>query len=358
MKFFRGKVFLSLALMFALALAINGCAGEDGPQTTSVDVVVSGPDAPTNALFQGTFDQVLSVRIDVIDGVTQIGSITTNNSAGGSWTINFDELPVGPQLMFDGHAFNAIDGGGTEIFAGSTLQILSGSGDLVEITMNVVEDVTEIDIPRVNLITLPGSIVNGTTVNVTIDLQGSAAENLDASLASVGADPGTFSPTSATVLMSGAGIASWVPAYTAPQTSGTYDHTVKVVNSQGNSVAQDFPTNVVASATTVNTITFSPVVTALAGQRTGNDVSWMATVSDDNAAGMTFAWSFAKSAGPAASFSGAGGVADANPGVMVGYDQTVEGVVTLTATDTDGGSTTITFTLNAGQFPDNVISNP
>jgi hypothetical protein len=118
-------------------------------------------------------------------------------------------------------------------------------------------------------------------------------------------------------------------------------------------VVTEFPTVVVyeVGAGTVVVGGYAPSVTGLSGQREGNNVVWTAAVSDDGPAGeLSYLWSY----GGGLSF----GDASTNPALLQGYDETATGTITLTVTDGDGLSTTVSFQLPAGLFPDDVVQEP
>jgi len=148
--------------------------------------------------------------------------------------------------------------------------------------------------------------------------------------------------------------------YSAPiDAPATYAHSVRAENEQGNSVSRDF-TTVVVWDTADGDIAIggiAPAVTGLALSLSGGDLIFTASATDDGPLGdLTYAWSFD------------GGLSfmdpAANPAALAGYTQAVTGTVTLTVTDSDtsiqagGLSTTITFVLPLGLFPDVVVSEP
>lgn len=364
------RLAITTAAALLAALVLFGCnrsgdsPGPQGPApvypTTTLEVSVGDGTASAQSqrfVFVGTFADVTRITMDVAGedkfGVLQnpLASIELTKGADGVWRSVIADLPIGPLLTFTAHGYDASD---TEIFNGSTAQTLTGSGDLVTVAMDPVEDGVAIVFPIVEAITLPAEIVHDTSAQVAVDVRGNPSETLDFGFSSGG---GTFAPPGGTLGLPSGGTGTFNTQYTAPSAVGTYNHAVRVTNAQGNAVETDFSTTVVYAVTNPDVrVSFAPVVSALLGKRNGSDVTWTATVSDDGPlAALSYAWSFAPASGsPAASFS----VADANPGVLSGYDPTVNGEVTLTVTDGDGLVTSVSFTLVAGQFPDGVVQTP
>ncbi len=354
----KTHVILNWLVCSFLMISLGSCGGDHGDggavyPTTSVTFSVGGASdaAGAKAPFLSTFADVTRVTV-VISGKDKYGvdqdpltTVELTKGPDGVWSALVPDLPVGPALTFTAHGYDASN---EEIFSGVTVQILTGSADTVVITMSPVSSGGEILFPIISGITVPSEIVVSTDAAVSIVVTGSPNENLAYAVTSGG---GAFNPATGTIALPSSANGTINTTYTAPASPGTLTHTVKLTNSQGNSVESDFSTNIVYSQTTATvTVGFAPVVTALSAKRTGNQVSWTVTVSDDKALSLlSFAWSFSQTAGTTgAAFS----TADANPGVLSGYDQTVAGTITLTVTDGDVLSTTISFALSAGQFPD------
>lgn len=360
-------VWVSLVLIAATTLLFGckggggsggGTPGDDGAlyDTTSVSLAIGGGGAsslaqPLAAL--GTFADVARVAVEVAGedrfGVFQdpLAAAELTQDVDGVWRATIADLPIGPTLTFTAHGYDAAD---VEIFSGSATQALTGVGDLVAIAMTAVGDGVPIAFPRIDSISVPAEIVHDTGAAVSVAVTGSPDETLLHAFFSGG---GTFAPASGTILLPASGTGTVNATYTAPSAVGTYDHAVRVTSSLGNAVEADFSTTVVNDVTSPEVVvSFAPVVTGILGKRTGGDVTWTVTATDDkDVALLTYGWSFAQSAGtPGAAFT----VSGANPGVLSGYDETVAGTVTLTVTDGDGLSTTVTFALNAGQFPDSL----
>ena len=275
----------------------------------------------------------------------------TLTQVGGVWQATVDNLPIGPSLSFGVSAFDA---GGTELYSGSSTRVLGGAGETINIALYPVTDATPVFFPVIERITRPAEIVVDTTETVSVDLAGTADETLSVEFTSGG---GSFTPNPASVALPSSGAGTLDAAYGAPSVPDTYTHSVKVTNSQGNSVQTQFPTVVVyETGSATITIGIAPAVIGLSASRSGSDVTYTATVTDDAPLSeLTYAWSFVQSGGtPGATFAPAA----ANPATLTGYDETVSGTVELVVTDGDGLSTTVTFGLPAGQFPDTVVAAP
>ena len=227
--------------------------------------------------------------------------------------------------------------------------------------MAPLDDGVALQFPRIVAIINPTAAVNQ-TVNISADLEGNASETLTVVFTSD--PPGAIVTPNQSPTTTGAGNVTVNTDYVANATIATYVQSISVTNPQGNSVANDFNMVVAVSSTDVN-VNLSPVLGTVIGNRANGtgDITWTATVTDDvddPATQVTYLWSFTQSAGCCivASFTGTGGTNNANPGVLVDYDETVVGTVQLQMTDLDGGVTTATFPLILGQFPDSVVTNP
>ncbi|HEX7927338.1 MAG TPA: hypothetical protein VF678_07090, partial [bacterium] len=330
--------------------------------TTSLNVAVGNGLAPAGMSFNpmtflGTFGEVTSVTV-VVSGLDQYGvfqnplaSVSLTKDVDGVWKGTIPNLPVGPVLTFTAHGYKA---GPIEIFNGVLSQALTGSGDSLTIAMSPVDDGTVITFPIITSISLPAEIVHDTPATVNVNVKGSPSETLNYTITSGG---GGFVPASGSIGLPTGGTGTVASTYTAPTLVDTYNHTVRVTNSLGFSVEQDFSTVVVDSLTTAGVQTlFGPTILSLSGKRTGNAVTWTATVDDDKSTALlSYVWNFSQTGGTAgSSFTSP----STNPGVMSAYEEHVTGTVTLAVTDGDGLTTTISFTLVDGQFPDNAVVTP
>ena len=371
-----------LAALVVAALLLIAACNPFGPeqiyQTTSVGVAVSaGSGGATASVVSGGSGAVAARSIAsapqfavvgapdpanitlvtlTISGEDKFGvfqdplatAVLTN--VGGIWQATVDDLPIGPALTF---AVEAFDAGGDALYSGSSTVVLGAAGETVSIDLYPVTDGTPVVFPIIQSITRPAEIIVDTSETVSVALSGTANEDLEVSFGSGG---GTFTPNPAIVALSGSGTATLDALYGAPSVVGTYDHSVSVTNEQGNSVTTAFQTVVVYETGSVDVVIgIAPAIIGLSASRSGSDVSYTATVTDDRPLGeLIYSWSFVQSGGtPGVGFADPA----ANPGTLGGYDETVTGTVSITVTDGDGLSTTVTFALPAGQFPDAVVAD-
>ena len=365
-----------LAAVLLLIAACNPFGPEQIYQTTSVGVAVSAgsggatasvvtggsgaaaarsiASAPQFAVVGAPDPANITLVTLTISGEDKFGvfqdplatAVLTN--VGGIWQATVDDLPIGPALTF---AVEAFDAGGDALYSGSSTVVLGAAGETVSIDLYPVTDGTPVVFPIIQSITRPAEIIVDTSETVSVALSGTANEDLDVSFDSGG---GTFTPNPAVVALSGSGTATLDALYGAPSVVGTYDHSVNVTNEQGNSVTTAFQTVVVYETGSVDVVIgIAPAIIGLSASRSGSDVSYTATVTDDKPLGeLIYSWSIVQGGGtPGAAFVDPG----ANPGTLGGYDETVTGTVSITVTDGDGLSTTVTFDLPAGQFPDSLV---
>jgi hypothetical protein len=367
----RPAAVTTAALILIAALA--GCNLFGPPavyETTTVSVFVdSGPStsmAPgasgPSFVIAGTTspDEIDSISLSVSGdnkfGVFQDPLATAAMSgSGASWSATVDDLPLGPPLTFSIQAFDA---GGTLIYTGTTTTVLSAGNLAVAIVLVPYDDgATQIFFPVIRQITRPAEIVEGTNAQIAVDLEGSSTETLTVDIVSGG---GGFASANPIGVPLSSGAATLDLTYSAPSGApDTYVHTVRAENEQGNSVSRDFSTVVVWAADSAE-VTIGGVAPAVTGFSLALDAGSLileATVTDDGPLGdISYAWSYD------------GGLlftdATTNPAALAGYTEAATGTVTLTVTDSDtsiqagGLSTTITFVLPAGLFPDVVETEP
>jgi hypothetical protein len=349
---FAGLTILFLGLIFGCSLSGDK---EQKYDTTSIDIAIGALGTFSAKAALGTYDDVVRVTIEVAGedkyGVPQDPLVSEQDlvqGGGGEWTGTINGLPIGPVLTFRASGY---DSGDVVIFSGVTTQVLTGVSDSVIVAMDPESDGVPINFPRVWTIRLPIEIINDTDANIEVGVEGNADESLSYEFSN-GAGGGIFTPNPGGIVLPGSGNGTFNVTYTAPSEVGIHGQTVKVINSQGNSVEVDFDTDVVyfLSGDAGAQVLFAPVVVSLNGKRNGAVVTWTAEISDDkDLSELTYLWDFSGSSGvdfidPAV-----------NPADFAGYDETKTGVITLSVTDGDGLTTTITFDLVAGQFPDDVL---
>ena len=305
----------------------------------------------------GTVSDVTRISVIVSGddrfGVYQAGLATLDltENPPGVWTGVIAGLSIGPTLTFTTTAYNATD---EEVFSGVTTQVLTGFADSVSIDLLPTDDGSSVLLPRITAITIPDEFIHNQSANIDIDVDGAASETISFNMS---AGAGAFIPESGSLVLPLSGAGSIVVGYAAPDPVGTYVHAVTATNSQGNSVSTTFQTVVVYDVTSPSlSVVFGPVLTAVSAQRSGATVTWTAEVYDDgDPNSLVYSWSFSQFGGTAgAVFSDP----SANPSELIGYDESVVGDITLELTDDEGLTTTITFLLPVGQFPDNLIIVP
>ena len=358
---FLPGILLTGLLLTGLMLMTVGCNLAGGKEqiydTTSIDISIGSPEQFSAKAALGTFIDVVRVTMEVAGddkyGVYQDPLVPEQDLVlvGGEWTGTITGLPVDPVLTFTARGYDA---GDVEIFSGVTTQVLTGVSDSVVVAMDLVSDGEPILFPRVLSIRLPAEIINNTDANVKVEVEGSADETLAYEFTSVPGG-GVYAPNPGDIVLPSSGTGTFNVTYTAPEDADVYGQNVKVINSQGNSVEVDFNMTVKYSLTDLPVgVLFAPVVVSLNGKRTGDVVTWTAVVEDDiDPLNVSYQWGFTPDVGTTGlDFVGLG---DTNPADFEVYDETKTGVIILRVTDGYGLTTTITFNLVLGQFPDDVI---
>ena len=312
------------------------------PETTSVTVRVAGP--LTIASAKGSHADIASVTITVTEAnsETPLATAELQKSAAGVWTGTLSGLTVGKRLTFTA---TAVDSEGTTIFTGTDTTTLSSAGAQITIRLSAVDDGATSTLPKITGISI-GSVSTGVAAEVSITVNGSATEKIDFEFAG-----DAFTPKSGSVTLS-SGAGTITSTYAAPSVPGWYAAQVVVRNAQGHSIQADFQIRVQTSGLSA---TLGPAVLGLTGRRTPAGIRWFAAVSaagDD--AGITYAWTFTKTAGTAVTFTDAA----ANPAMMTGYTATAAGTLSVTVTDADSLTSTASVEVPAGVFPDLPLAPP
>lgn len=344
---------LAAALTLVFAAGCAPVASDGTSDTTGVSVAIdfsgTGTSQGTSLSMQPlaeAVDDVQRVTVDVSrDGTPLVTGIeATDDGQTGARSATIASLPVGVPLTITAHAY---DGDDVEIFSGTTQVTLSDTTAEVVVDM-ASTDTSVLTLPRIVGIQVPDQILPDASAQVSVSIEGSAGETVQWALT---ADAGSFSPSNGQVQLSASGTDTLMVTYSAPSRAGTDTPTVRVTNSAGNSVTARFPM-VVSNGQAHVGMRFAPVVTAITGSRDGDTVTWTATV-DDDAAPLHYAWSADLTGGNDPAFSGP---ANTNPADLVGYDETVEGTVTLQVRDAHSLSTTVNILVSAGQFPDQLVT--
>ena len=331
----------------------GGGGGGAAGGTTSASIVVDFGQIsgalllpPGQNFAQAPPSDVLHIDIEVLNGVTPLGTFPMTFS--GSWSVTINNLPVGVSLTFQASGYNSttVFNGTTLIYSGTTVQTLANVPESVSISMDPAA--ITVTFPQITSITIPAQFETDSTGGISFGLASSSSP-LDYAITAGG---GGFSPASGSIPITGT--ATLNIDFTAPSTAGTYTHSIDVTNPDAYTVGQQFETVVVDAVTDATvTVLFAPALTALRAERfpiNGTDVIWTATAVDDiTAAGaLVFGWSFANDPGSAASFA----ASTTNVATLQGYDPAATaGVLTMTITDGDGLTTIVTYTLSLNQFP-------
>lgn len=371
---------LAALVLLSATWALTGCSnptGEHGePQTSTVTFAISVDESSQEALPTGTsaqavrqgpggvsalgfsFSDVTSIRVDVRDAVTNnvlFINFDLVPTAHG-WSGVLPSLPQNRSLTFIARAFGQ---SGTALFNGTTTQTLATDRETVGITMVPTNDGATITLPRIKKISIPGDFVFGQSGNITFFVESTANEPVAYTLGAAPAG-GSFQPSSGSFSMpstAGAFVVRYVPPF-AVASPTEFTHELRLTNQAGHSVSTTFKTRVVppdnagdSLGTTVRVV-FNPVINTLEASRAlgTSEVTWRAGVADDKPAeALSYAWSFTPSGSgsPPPTFT-----AQANPTVMQNYNVTLQGTLTLTVTDGDGGATTAKYLLGANHFPD------
>jgi len=354
----NSRIAAASALCAMLLGWLGGCSPEDGSTGSSepgasvvVSITLPGPSALglrsrlsaaglRSSADSASVADVTSIIIEVPGYIP--GQPLTRSGSG--WTGTLQNLPTGEPLTFIGHAFN----GSTEIFRGSSQQTLVFGPNTVALRLGAVE-LSVITFPVITAIHRPDAVYTGDTAAVRFEVTGASGESLTYTLTSA-TGGGSFTPSSGTLALTGTN-GNIVSTYTPPTTVGDHSQTLRVSNAQGNAVEVQFAIQVVNARVNGGVdVTFNPVVTGMMASRSGSNVKWTATVSDDGPiSALTYLWQF----------SGGLSFVDptTNPATLAGYNQSTTGTIQLSVTDGNGGTTTVSFTLPPGLFPDAVLTS-
>ncbi len=350
------KKLLSLAVSVLLLTALSACNGGSSSGNSSgnnasaaLEVDFNSASGNTNAkaakALASAISDIAMITVDVIDGSTYLANGKQLTNTGGIWSTTISNLPTGVQLTVLAHAY---DGAAAEIFTGTTYKTLTGDDDHIEIVMDSVANAASQQFPKITLISSPAQIALSSAVPVSFVMQGNSGEVLAYEITAA-ASNGSFSPTSGNVTV-GVSTVSLVTVYTAPTATGTYTHRIKVTNSQGNIVETSFTTNVENLSSSDVIVLFNPAITSVSASRSGSEVTFLAGVSDSGPSNqLTYNWSF----DGGLSFTNSA----ANPAVLQGYDENVAGTLSLTVANGSGRSTTVSFAITPGQFPNSAATN-
>jgi hypothetical protein len=346
-RFFTAASILVLSLLTASCWQQqdgDGASGTSGRTDVSltipVESIVTNIQPLKSAL--GTHSDIVLVTVDVFEGTSPLITAQELVKVGDVYTGSLLNLPVGPVLSFIVHAYDSLS---VEIFSGTTIQPLTGSGDTVTSNLAPVDDGTGFSIPSIPQIEYLKHINPLDTGMIRFTVGGTLNEELTYQI-TADAGGGAFLPVTGSINVTSP-VVTLITTYSAPAAIGTYEHSFTLANNQGNSITVYFET--VVSNNLANgevEVNFYPVVAALGGKRVDDNVIWSAVISDDDPQNeMAYLWTFD------------GGLSfedDAtNPANLLSYSTAATGNLGLTVTDNfgAGSSTQISYLLVAGQFP-------
>lgn len=384
------KLFLLVALF---SLLVSGCGGEgssgggDNPtgketnafSKTCADVLVSFSEDSfaSRSREQDQGAEITRVILDVKEGSTYLVQEQVLVKVGGAWTGTLSGLPIGPTLSF---LVRAYDSTGSEIFQGGTERILTGNHDLISISLSPVYNEAFL-IPKISEIQITPQIplAISQAAKIIIFVGGTAEETLSYQIFEGKKserkcrEEETFDPPSGTITLQDDGTGVIEIDYRAPARPGNYYYTIAVTNEQNNTAETEFEITVsnpedgetgVEPVTPVDprlNLSFAPVVTSLKAKQSGTTIIWTAIVDTGAQASSNARSNTSTQADDAVNkglkyqWSYDGGLefknSRSNPAVMLGYSPSAEGILTLTVSG-PGGSTTISYNLPCGQFPD------
>ena len=295
-----------------------------------------------------TASDIDSMCVDVKRATSTIltcQALTESTAGAGDWGVTLSNLPLETGLAFIVHAF---DSSSVEIFTGMAQKTLTLGVNAITVNMKPSNDSQTLDFPRILQVARPEKVGLSQPVGVSIEFEGNTGETLAYDLSATG---GSFSPATGTIALPATGTtATLETTYTSPSSSGVYDLSVRVENSAGNAVQVHTTIQAGFDQGAAISVVFNPVVMGVEADRSGSDLKFTLTMSDDKPlADLAYLWDFN---GPQ-TFSNS----TTNPATLTGYDDTVAGWLTVNITDGDGGVTTAFYSLLAGAFPDNVITD-
>ncbi|HYO60209.1 RTX toxin, partial [Archangium sp.] len=357
----------TLLLLLLLHLS-TGCTTQEGrpPPPGSASASFSIRDRDVEARSSGvtalafSYAEVSRIVIDVKErdsGAVLFVYVDLTRS-DGVWSGSIPFLPKGKVLTFNARA---LAGSGEQLFSGATDKLLAHDSEAIPITLVPANEGQTITLPRIRSISLPTALEAGQVGNVGFLVEATPGKPLTYEL-SAAPGGGTFSPEHGPFTL-GAPVGTFVIQYVPPLVTQEtdFEHSVKVTNEAGHSVATTFKTKVKPPgktdgvADTTVKVLFNPVIHSLSAHRVSgaSQVLFEAGVTDDSAPEQwKYAWSFTPADGtspePRPVFSG-----PSNPSTLQHYDDSVRGQVTLAVKDDQGGTTTAYYVLQPGDLPDN-----
>ncbi len=345
------RIYPALAVLFlCLPFLLSGCGGGAASSSPGVKVSITIPGQLNGVVAKmAGISDVASVTVDVLEGAHYVAQgVQLTNNGNGTWSGAINNLPMDTSLTFVAHAY---DSNGKQIFSGSfsSSGITSANNGGNPITITVSPVTVTANFPIINGVAVPDPVSPSQQVAVSVSVSGSSNETLRYLVHYSGGI--LTGPANVTLNGNGTGVIDLT--YSASATAGTYTESITVINSQGNSVSQNFNITISGSTSSGVNVQFAPAVTSVTGYRSGSDVYLTATVSSPGNDPVSYQWSFGGGYSVFTGFSNA----TANPAILQPYAQGVTGTISLTVTDTKTvESSTITFPLPEDQFPDNPVT--
>lgn len=373
-------------VLSAFNLAVVGCTPATTPtqqeqKTTSIasfsihaaDILQSAESGQGKRVSAQAFSysDVKSIRIDVKEKDSgsvlyanfDLGLVPTENV----WEGDLPFLPKSVALTFTAKAYgapNPDDGVRPLLFTGTLDQTFAKDNETVVIVLSPANDKQTIQLPRIRRISVPSELSSDQSGNISFTVEATTGEPLQYTITAAPGG-GAFYPVSGAITLS-ATTGTFVSQYVAPSVTEVthFEHTVKVTNKAGHSVTTTFKTKVKPAGSSDGvkdaevSVLFNPVINSIAARRVldTNNVIFEASVADDgDVSTLVYNWQFEAPTGtlydPAPGFPEAAN----NPTTLVNYTDLVQGKVTFTVTDANGGVTTLFYNLTPDQFPNNPI---
>lgn len=355
MKRNLGIILILMAVVFA-----NGCEGkkdesvsaaiaESGVQTTSVNVTASTDSSATEQLKNalGTSDEIVSISVNAelaSDGTTL--NSTALDNVDGVWQGTLETMPFDVSIVYTASALNA---DGTAIFTGSLTRTLVDGGDNdIVISLSSVDDGVEPDNPVITSISMPDKLlIDSDPQQITVEIShtASVAYTIEVTSGGLAAAYGDTPSASISGVHDPSGSLQFF--YQAPSSTGVAQLTVTLRDlDTSDEVGASYFLDIVSydpdSWTDSGvTVVVGPAITDMAFVRSSDALK--VTVTSDPETGLTYEWT---GTGDFANFSATG-----NPVFVTGFDDTLTGTITVTATDENNLQAFVTRTIQAGDFP-------
>lgn len=351
-----------LASAVFCSIFINGCQG-NSPQTAQTDQdsqekvsVAAQVQLPLQTAtssnnvsmsYKGSMSDISRISCDVGDGSSVYINDQELIQSGDLWSGTFADLPVGPNMTFSCIAFDDTD---ENVFSGSTAKTLGVDDTAVNIYLEPVDDGVANGFPQISRLERPGEIINNTSQPIRVFVNATEGETLTYRIVSMGAgESGSFSPQDGSINLVGTSGVIEIE-YTAPNEVGSYSHEITLTNSQNNSVAVSFNTEVVYQLVDGEVLVgFFPVITGMTASRVGDELVLSVVVDDEgDQESLSYIWST----------SIPGLTVDdpvVNPVYLLDYSPDKNGDIQIMVTDESGNAITATYVLEENLFPDNVV---